>query len=130
MICCRTGTAAALVALLLLGHIASAAPPAQTIAWTRNPVAVPAGAPAGYVQFQNSCAVCHGPGPAHPGTRALAYKYHGKSPGALEERTDLAPDFIKYVVRHGVSVMPMFRKTELDDADLDAITAYLTRKRH
>jgi hypothetical protein len=26
-------------------------------------------------------------------------------------------------------VMPPFRKTELSDADLDAITAYLTKKR-
>jgi mono/diheme cytochrome c family protein len=130
MSCRRTGTAAPLVALLLAGHLASAAPPAQTIGWTRAPVTVPAGAPAGYVQFQNSCAVCHGAGPAHPGTRALAYKYRGTSPGPLEERTDLAPDFIKYVVRHGVSVMPMFRKTELSDADLDAIAVYLTRQQH
>jgi mono/diheme cytochrome c family protein len=33
-------------------------------------------------------------------------------------------------VRHGVSVMPMFRKTELSDTDLDAIVTYLTRKQH
>jgi (+)-pinoresinol hydroxylase len=128
MSCRLIGTPALLVAALLAGHIASAASRAQTVTWTPTPVTVPAGAPAGYVQFQNSCAVCHAPGPAHPGTRALAYKYHGKSPGPLEQRTDLAPDFIKYVVRHGVSVMPTFRKTELNDADLDAIVAYLTRK--
>lgn len=116
--------------LPLAGHVALAAPPAQTISWTETAVKAPAGAPAGYVQFQNSCAVCHGAGPAHPGTRALAYKYRGKEPGPLEERTDLAPDFVKYIVRHGVSVMPVFRKTELNDADLDAIIAYLTRKQH
>jgi (+)-pinoresinol hydroxylase len=130
MICRITGAPALLAAALMAGHIASAASPAQTIGWTRTPVTVPPGAPAGYVQFQNSCVACHGPGPAHPGTRALAYKYHGKSPGPLGERTDLAPDFIKYVVRHGVSVMPMFRKTELSDADLDAVVAYLTRKQN
>jgi len=28
-----------------------------------------------------------------------------------------------------VSVMPPFRKTELSEADLDAIAGYLTRKR-
>jgi mono/diheme cytochrome c family protein len=130
MSCRRPGSAALLAALLLAARIVCAAPPAQTIGWTRTLVAAPAGAPAGYVQFQNSCAVCHGPGPAHPGTRALAYKYRGKAPGLLEERADLAPDFIKYVVRHGVSVMPMFRKTELSDPDLDAIVAYLTRRQH
>jgi mono/diheme cytochrome c family protein len=125
-----TGFAALLAALALAGHAAEAAPPAQYIGWTRTAVAAPAGSPIGYVQFQNSCAVCHAPGPAHPGTRALAYKYHGQAPGPLEERTNLAPDLVKYVVRHGVSVMPMFRKTELSDADLDAIVVYLTRKQH
>jgi mono/diheme cytochrome c family protein len=123
-------SAALLMAITLGAHVAAAASPAQYIGWTRTPVSAPADAPAGYVQFQNSCAVCHAPGPAHPGTRALAYKYRGKSPGPLEQRTDLAPDFIKYVVRHGVSVMPMFRKTELSDTDLDAIVTYLTRKQH
>jgi mono/diheme cytochrome c family protein len=126
----RTATAGLLVALPLAGRVAFAAAPAQTISWTRTPVRAPIGAPAGYVQFQNSCAICHASGPAHPGTRALAYKYRGKEPGPLEQRTDLAPDFIKYTVRHGVSVMPVFRKTELSDADLDAIVAYLTHKHH
>jgi mono/diheme cytochrome c family protein len=127
---CHAVPAALLTALTLGAHAVAAAQPAQYIGWTRTPVTAPADAPAGYVQFQNGCAVCHAPGPAHPGTRALAYKYRGKSPGPLEQRTDLAPDFIKYVVRHGVSVMPMFRKTELSDADLNAIVAYLTRKQH
>jgi len=48
----------------------------------------------------------------------------------LAERTDLAPDYIRHVVRQGVSVMPPFRKTELSDPDLDELVAYLTRKRH
>jgi len=126
----RTAPAGLLVALPLAGHVVSAAHPAQTISWTETTVKAPAGAPAGYLQFQNSCAVCHASGPAHPGTRALAYKYRGKEPGPLEARADLAPDFIKYTVRHGVSVMPMFRKTELSDADLDAIVAYLTHRQH
>jgi hypothetical protein len=30
------------------------------------------------------------------------------------------------MVRDGISVMPFFRKTEISDADLDALTAYLT----
>jgi hypothetical protein len=34
---------------------------------------------------------------------------------------------IKQFVRHGVLFMPMFRKTEISDAELDAICAYLTR---
>jgi hypothetical protein len=30
-------------------------------------------------------------------------------------------------VRHGVSIMPPFRKTEVSDTDLAALTAYLAR---
>lgn len=76
------------------------------------------------------CATCHAPSTAnskYPGTEALKAKYGGKLPGALAQRTDLTPDVVKYFVRNGVSVMPQFRKTEVDDADLDAISAYLTR---
>ena len=62
-----------------------------------------------------------------PGTDALAAKYKGAKPARLEERTDLTPEFIKTFVRNGVSVMPFFRKTELSDADLEALSAYLTR---
>ncbi len=30
-------------------------------------------------------------------------------------------------LRHGISVMPQFRKTEISDADLDALAQYLAR---
>jgi hypothetical protein len=62
-----------------------------------------------------------------PGTDALAAKYKGTKPALLEERTDLAPQFIEIFVRNGVSVMPRFRKTELSDAELEALSAHLTR---
>jgi mono/diheme cytochrome c family protein len=76
-----------------------------------------------------SCAVCHGSGPGKPGSRALAAKYKGSVPALLEERSDLQATYIKQVVRQGLYVMPFFRKTELSDADLEAIAAYLTRNR-
>jgi hypothetical protein len=47
----------------------------------------------------------------------------------LHERTDLVPEFVVYTVRHGVNVMPAARKTEISDAELNAIAAYLGRKR-
>ena len=62
-----------------------------------------------------------------PGTDALAAKDKGTKPALLEERKDLTPQFIKIFVRNGVSVMPRFRKTELSEADLEALSAYLTR---
>lgn len=99
------------------------------ISWTWTKIAPGPGEPRGYVAFQRACWVCHGSGPAKPGTRALRAKYHGKIPALLEQRTDLTPVYVKYIVRHGVSVMPPFRKTELSDADLDSIAAYLGRTR-
>jgi mono/diheme cytochrome c family protein len=121
-----------LIAGILVGAIA--APPtsaadSQYIAWTRTTIVPPAGSPRGYLEFQNSCSVCHGSMPERPGTRALAAKYKGAEPALLEERKDLSSEFIRLVVRKGVTVMPQFRKTEVTDADLDAIVAYLTRKR-
>ena len=43
----------------------------------------------------------------------------------LEERTDLVPEITRTFVRNGVSVMPFFRKTEITDAELAALAAYL-----
>ena len=101
----------------------------QTIQWTRHSLRVTPDTPRGYVEYQNSCSVCHGPMPERPGTRALAAKYKGILPAMLEERRDLSPELIRAMVRNGVTVMPPFRKTELSDTQLDAIVAYLTRPR-
>jgi mono/diheme cytochrome c family protein len=75
--------------------------------------------------FESWCAPCHAPGPRHPGTQALDALYKGAKPGPLEERTDLVPAITQSFVRSGVSVMPPFRKTEISDADLAALAAYL-----
>ncbi|HEX5515411.1 MAG TPA: cytochrome c [Gammaproteobacteria bacterium] len=77
--------------------------------------------------FQQWCAACHASGQGHPGTQALDYRFQGVMPGALEERTNLAPEYVKYVVRNGLFLMPFFRHVEIGDTDLDALAAYLTR---
>jgi (+)-pinoresinol hydroxylase len=77
--------------------------------------------------YDKWCAPCHAPGPGHPGTQALDALYHGSKPGALEQRDDLTAPFITTIVRQGVYSMPFFRKTEIDDAELTALAAYLTR---
>jgi mono/diheme cytochrome c family protein len=82
----------------------------------------------GHEVFQSWCAPCHAPGPRHPGTQALDVLYQGAKPAALEERTDLVPELTRAFVRTGVSVMPPFRKTEISDADLAALAAYLAPK--
>lgn len=102
------------------------------------PMAAVAQAPApqmakGQQLYEYWCATCHGPGigsngaPYLPGETALRAKYKGAVPGLLHERTDMSPDFVKLFVRQGISIMPFFRKTEISDADLEAIAAYLTR---
>jgi (+)-pinoresinol hydroxylase len=80
------------------------------------------------------CVPCHGAGlglpgfDGLPGTQQLRIKYRGTdiSP-LLDERTDLVPELIKVVVRQGVSFMPHFRKTEISDAELEALAAFLAR---
>jgi mono/diheme cytochrome c family protein len=100
--------------------------PAPKTAWTVS-TTPSKGEPKGYVQYENYCSVCHGEGVGKPGTMALQAKYKGALPALLEKRTDLTPELIRTYVRQGFSVMPIFRKTEISDADLDAIIAYLTR---
>jgi mono/diheme cytochrome c family protein len=85
-------------------------------------------APAGQGRevYQKWCTPCHGTGLGKPGTSALAA--HGVKPAVLEQRTDLTPKMIETAVRQGVYFMPRFRKTEISNADLAAIVAYLAHK--
>ena len=81
----------------------------------------------GEAVYQYWCNTCHGPEMLKPGTTALAIKYRGELPATLTERTDMVPEFVELMVREGISMMPFFRPTEISDADLDAVTAYLTQ---
>ncbi|HUL81457.1 MAG TPA: cytochrome c [Gammaproteobacteria bacterium] len=82
----------------------------------------------GKAVFDKWCAPCHGDGPGKPGTNALQALYKGAKPALLEKRTDLPPELTKQFVRTGVSVMPFFRKTEISDAELDALAKYLAHQ--
>lgn len=112
------------LSLMLLGVSASVlsapAPAADSAAIAR-----------GKAVYQYWCATCHGatgamPRPL-PGTGALQLKYQGQKPAVLEEWTDLDAGLVRIIVRQGIKAMPFFRKTEVSDADLEAIAAYLTR---
>jgi mono/diheme cytochrome c family protein len=122
-----------LIVTVAAGAAASATP---VIVKQRLPGEPPAGAaPAAMVEhgnkaFQYYCAPCHGTFEKNlPGTTALAVKYKGARPGALEARDDLTSDFVIYTVRHGIKGMPQFRKVELSDANLAAIGAYLAKSK-
>jgi hypothetical protein len=62
-----------------------------------------------------------------PGTEALQIKYRGKLPAVLEARNDLTAKGLKAVIRRGTWSMPPFRQTEITDAEIDDIAAYLAR---
>jgi mono/diheme cytochrome c family protein len=85
----------------------------------------------GAAKFQHSCAPCHGPGPGDdgramlPGTAALQIKYNGTVPAVLEARTGLTADVLKVFLRQGSWSMPPFRPTEVTDAEIEDIAAYL-----
>jgi mono/diheme cytochrome c family protein len=82
----------------------------------------------GKAVFTYWCATCHARGPGNPGTQSLEVKYRGQGiPAALEDRTDLSPQVTALFVRKGVALMPPFRKTEISDADLRDLSAYLAK---
>lgn len=115
--------AAPLLALIgLTGALTAQSPAAPAIVKVDLP---------GRVTFDRQCAPCHGAGPGDdgapmlPGTAALAARYQGALPGALELRDDLDAEALRLFVRNGVGAMPSFRKAELSDADIDAIADYL-----
>jgi (+)-pinoresinol hydroxylase len=86
----------------------------------------------GAAVYQYWCAPCHSNGRGNPGTMALAAKYKDRQPAVpavLSDRQDLTPQSIRFFVRQGVSVMAPFRKTEISDPDLEALSAYLTRNK-
>jgi len=87
-----------------------------------------AASPDGAAVYDKWCAPCHAPGISHPGTQALKAKYVGDWQGVLRDWKELTPDYIRLTVRQGISVMPHFRKTEISDAELDALARYIARK--
>jgi mono/diheme cytochrome c family protein len=82
------------------------------------------GAVDGQAAFVHRCAMCHREG--QTGTFVLARRL-GTEKSLLEKRSDLAPDYIRQVVRNGLVNMPRISRVELPDADLAAVTAWLTR---
>ncbi|HZF30270.1 MAG TPA: cytochrome c [Gammaproteobacteria bacterium] len=91
----------------------------------------------GDAKFQHSCTPCHGAGVGDdgramlPGTDALRIKYRDAKPpvpALLEQRTDLTAPAIRAFVRNGSFSMPPFRPTELTDAEISDIAAYIADK--
>jgi len=74
--------------------------------------------------FAHYCTYCHGSSDG-PGTQQLR-RTRGADKALLPQRTDLARDYIGCIVRHGLKSMPPFVPSDLTDARLQALVAYLT----
>ena len=117
----RSITRASLLCLLLAAATPLAAQDANNVATVA----------AGKALFTRLCAPCHGADRSDqghamlPGTDALRIKYKGQLPALLEQRTDLTPEAIRTFVRRGTWSMPPLRKTEISDAEIDAVSAYI-----
>ncbi|MEE8495755.1 MAG: cytochrome c [Xanthomonadales bacterium] len=74
--------------------------------------------------FEYWCMPCHGAGPGHAGTSALAVRL-GDDQSVLLQRQNMNVETIKFVVRNGFQMMPSIRVTEISDAELDALVAYI-----
>lgn len=98
-------------------------------AWCAMQVAgAAAPAPSGEAVYARWCSHCHDAGRGNSGTQSLQVKYGGKVPAVLLERSDLTAAAVTQFVRQGVLSMPPFRKTEITDAELAALSAFVAAK--
>ncbi|PSM53077.1 putative cytochrome c [Campylobacter blaseri] len=75
------------------------------------------------------CLPCHGAN--MPGTNALVVLYKDSGiPTELTKRTDLVPELVEFFVREGKHSMPFFRKTEINDEDMKALSEYLSNPKN
>lgn len=81
---------------------------------------------AGQQVFSHRCGMCHREGGT--GTFILTRRL-GAAQSLLEQRTDLKPEYIRYVVRWGLVNMPRLSRVEVPDADMNVLVDYLTRPR-
>ncbi|RLA00073.1 MAG: cytochrome c [Gammaproteobacteria bacterium] len=77
--------------------------------------------------FNKWCIHCHAAGNDYPGTWKLSLRL-GKEKSVLAERKDLNSEYIKYIVRNGFGGMPLFRRIEISDDELNALTNYLVKQ--
>lgn len=107
-------------------HLALAfAMAASTMAMAQVAQHEPSAAPLdGKALFQEKCVMCHGR--VGMGTGLLARRVQ---PPMLEQRTDLAADYVVAAARTGIGNMPPIPRGEASDAQLGAIAAYLSAKK-
>jgi mono/diheme cytochrome c family protein len=79
----------------------------------------------GKALYQQRCGMCHqGIGMA---VSLLARRPGDTSNGLLEQRKDLATEFVTTVTRTGIGNMPRVARGEVSDAEMTAIATYLVQ---
>lgn len=120
MIARGAGTGFVVCALLLAAGCDSASPPAA-----ENPAEPPAEQLDGKMLYQERCGMCHqGIGMA---VSLLARRAGDTSNGLLEQRKDLAVEFVTIVTRTGIGNMPRIARGEVSDPEMKAIATYLAQ---
>lgn len=70
------------------------------------------------------CGICHEPGAGFAGTQILTLT-RAEGLGVMKDNDTLTDVYIETVVRKGLGMMPVFRKTEITDEQLAALLEYL-----
>lgn len=78
----------------------------------------------GKALFEATCNYCHN---ARGWATERLKVRNGEDRAVLAERSDLDPAYIRTVVRNGLVSMPAYTPTDLDEAQIRAIAAYLAR---
>lgn len=81
----------------------------------------------GEALFSNRCGACHLAGGMGTNLLTKQRMLAGEPPerGMLTNRDDLTSDYVRSVVRNGKVAMPRLSRTEVTDAELDAIATFL-----
>lgn len=81
----------------------------------------------GHQLYRAICGTCHLPGGMGANVLAVRMKALNQpmQRALLGTRTDLDAEYVKTVVRNGLTAMPRLSRVEVTDAELDSIAAYL-----
>jgi mono/diheme cytochrome c family protein len=78
----------------------------------------------GVAVYKKWCDGCHMDSPFAPGTIQLRH-LRGDDYALVENRENLTAEYLRLLVRKGMKGMPLFRRTEISESELDALIRYL-----
>ena len=74
--------------------------------------------------YKKWCDGCHMDSPFAPGTIQLRQS-RGEDKALITKRTDLSAAYTRQLVRKGLNGMPLFRRTEISNEELDSLLEFL-----